>query len=168
MDISMLQRFMTLTAGDIMSKHVVQIPSTGTLKEAAAILREHEISGAPVVDEAQRCVGMLSASDFVRKESEDAELDKEGQSFRGDEYLLEHERDFHIGDTGEDCVSEHMSTAVQTVRVDTPIIAVAREICAEHIHRVVVLDESNRVAGVVTTLDLIAAMLNVIDEAKGS
>src|SRR5688572_1984458 len=53
------------TAGDVMSREVVTIPRRMPMRDAAGILRRARISGAPVVDEQGRCVGVLSASDFL-------------------------------------------------------------------------------------------------------
>jgi CBS domain-containing protein len=55
-----------LTAGDVMSKPVEVIRLGTPLPSAAHLLRQAGVSGAPVVDEAGRCVGILSASDFLR------------------------------------------------------------------------------------------------------
>ncbi len=55
-----------LTASDVMKGPVTAVRQDMTLREAARRLRHDQISGAPVVDEEGRCVGVLSASDFLR------------------------------------------------------------------------------------------------------
>ena len=55
-----------LTAEDVMARDVVTVPQTASLQEAAAALRKANVSGAAVVDEQGRCVGVISASDFLR------------------------------------------------------------------------------------------------------
>jgi len=55
-----------LTAEDVMSREVVTIPRQTSLENAARLLRRADVSGAPVVDEADRCVGVLTATDFLR------------------------------------------------------------------------------------------------------
>jgi CBS domain-containing protein len=55
-----------LTAQDLMSEDLVVLTETMSLREAARQLVRNQISGAPVVDAAGRCVGVLSASDFLR------------------------------------------------------------------------------------------------------
>jgi CBS domain-containing protein len=49
-----------------MSREVVTIPRRMSMRDAAGLLRRSRISGAPVLDEQERCVGVLSAADFVR------------------------------------------------------------------------------------------------------
>src|SRR5262245_46733051 len=55
-----------LTAQDVMSREVVTIPQRVSLGDAARLLRRASVSAAPVVDEQGRCVGVLSAADFLR------------------------------------------------------------------------------------------------------
>jgi CBS domain-containing protein len=55
-----------LTASDLMTWNVLVLPQETPLREAGRLLLEHQIGGAPVVDAQGRCVGVLSATDFVR------------------------------------------------------------------------------------------------------
>jgi CBS domain-containing protein len=55
-----------LTAGDVMIKDVVKLGQDMPLKDAARILLDKQVGGAPVVDGEGRCVGVLSATDFLR------------------------------------------------------------------------------------------------------
>src|SRR5271166_3903953 len=56
---------LALTAADLMVSPVVTIPQGTSLREAARLLHQSDISGAPVVDPQGRCLGVLSSSDFV-------------------------------------------------------------------------------------------------------
>jgi|SRR5579875_123582 CBS domain-containing protein len=55
-----------LTAGDLMTRDVISLPVEMPLRDAARLLRQAQVSGAPVVDQQGRCVGVLSAADFLR------------------------------------------------------------------------------------------------------
>jgi CBS domain-containing protein len=57
---------LSLTAGDLMSRSVETLDEGMPLREAAQRLARHEIHGAPVVDAAGQCVGVLSVSDLAR------------------------------------------------------------------------------------------------------
>jgi CBS domain-containing protein len=57
---------LALTAADLMSSDVVLLPEHISLREAARLLLQHQIGGAPVVDKDGRCVGVLTAIDFLR------------------------------------------------------------------------------------------------------
>jgi len=49
---------------DIMSRNPITIPENYTIEEAAEILRDHHISGAPVMDAHGRMVGMISQKEL--------------------------------------------------------------------------------------------------------
>jgi CBS domain-containing protein len=56
---------LTLTAADLMTRDLVRLRQEMSLRDAARLLRQARVSGAPVVDEQGRCVGVLSAADFL-------------------------------------------------------------------------------------------------------
>jgi CBS-domain-containing membrane protein len=58
--------FAALTAGDLMSRDLVLVRQEMTLRDAATLLARAQVTGAPVVDAAGRCVGVVSSTDFVR------------------------------------------------------------------------------------------------------
>jgi Predicted transcriptional regulator, contains C-terminal CBS domains len=51
---------------DAMQKNVITIKNDMKIEEAARILRENRISGAPVIDKNNRLVGILSEGDIIR------------------------------------------------------------------------------------------------------
>jgi len=55
-----------LTVADLMSRELITIHHKMSLRGAAHLLRRADVTGAPVVDELGRCVGILSAVDFLR------------------------------------------------------------------------------------------------------
>jgi len=56
-----------MIAKDIMTKDVVTVSAAATVREAARILTQQQLSGAPVVDEEGRLVGIVSETDIVAK-----------------------------------------------------------------------------------------------------
>jgi CBS domain-containing protein len=56
---------LALTTSDLMSRDVITIPHEMSLRAAAHLLFQNQISGAPVVDADGRCIGVLSATDLV-------------------------------------------------------------------------------------------------------
>jgi len=51
---------------DIMSRNPVTVPDTYTIEEAAEVLHDHRISGAPVLDAKGRLVGLVTQDDLFR------------------------------------------------------------------------------------------------------
>lgn len=60
------KRLTALKAGDVMSREIVTIRHGMSMWDAADWLIKNQVSGAPVVDENGKCVGVLSAVDFMR------------------------------------------------------------------------------------------------------
>jgi CBS-domain-containing membrane protein len=158
-------RLATLRVRDVMHTDVATVAAHQTMGEASEALVDHQISGAPVVDDKGRCVGVLTATDFVRHQRT---LHKDEDRF------CRSKTDF--GCCGQspleatvvrgDVVSAWMSPAIQTIDADASLLTAANEMCLAHLHRLFVLDGHGRPIGVLTTLDLVAAMVNAIEESK--
>jgi CBS domain-containing protein len=55
-----------LTAGDLMTTALMCLTEDMPLRRAGRLMLDQQITGAPVVDARGRCVGILSAVDFLR------------------------------------------------------------------------------------------------------
>ena len=155
---SAIERLLRLSVKDLMAKDVVVVSSHSTMADAAETLSKNSISGVPVVDEQGRCVGILSAADFVRREilreeSSDHELTQETPAHA-----------YQVRLVAGELVSAHMTSAVQSVDADRSLIEAGRIMCADHVHRLPVLDEFGHVVGMVSSLDLVAASIHAIEE----
>jgi CBS domain-containing protein len=162
---SAIERLLSLRVADVMSSSVVKVPVNASLADAAALLVDNDITGAPVVDESGRCVGVISSTDFMVRERLPNEF-TEGMSL-GYEHVLVKKTgmgSYQIEACQEDRVGEHMTPSVQTITETAPIMNAARTMCGEHIHRLIVADEKGRPVGIVSTLDLVAAMVAAIGE----
>jgi acetoin utilization protein AcuB len=51
---------------DIMSRKPVTVPDTYTIEEAAEVLHDHQFSGAPVLDDKGRMVGIVTQQDLFK------------------------------------------------------------------------------------------------------
>ncbi len=144
-----------LTAADLMSRDVTAIPENMSLKGAARLLRNARISGAPVVDAAGRCIGVLSAADFLRRaEREDRPVGEpcSGRGLHSEWEVIELEA------VPADAVRAFMSPDPVTVAPEVSICKLARMMLDAHIHRVIVVDADNRPVGIVSSTDIFAAI----------
>src|SRR5690349_11447620 len=141
--------FLDLTAADLMSRPVHAIPEHMPLPDAARLLSQARVSGAPVVDATGRCIGVLSAADFVRW------AERGGQPHpvhctapaTCDWEMIELEF------LPKDEVRWHMTPDPVTISRSARIVDVARTMLDAHIHRVIVVDEARRPVGVVSSTD---------------
>lgn len=156
----LVERLRTLRVGDAMSGRVVEIADYKTMAEAAAILTANEVSAAPIVDDQGRCVGIISTTDFVK-----CVATTNGRTC-ADGHQCPPDWKMQTTPAYDERVSKYMTAAVQTVTVHTPLVAAARMMCAQHYHRLVVLDEAHRPVGVISTMDIVAALVNLADEVQ--
>ncbi|MEK7340623.1 MAG: CBS domain-containing protein, partial [Candidatus Binatota bacterium] len=56
-----------MIAKDIMTKDVITVSPTATVKNLAKILTKNQISGAPVTDKKGKILGVVSETDIVAK-----------------------------------------------------------------------------------------------------
>jgi len=66
---------------EIMTKNPITIPSDFTLEETARILLENKISGAPVVDDQKKVIGIITRDDLLRVMTNLTGVDKRGIQF---------------------------------------------------------------------------------------
>lgn len=162
---SAIERLVSLKVADVMSRQVVSVSHNATMAEAARMMCEKEVRGMPVIDEQGRCVGIITTTDFTSRDQNLAESG--GMLVLDDEFAMYDRGSWspvRIAYIAEDRVRQHMTEAIQTVSEASSLLTAARMMCDEHIRRLVVLDESSRPVGVIGSLDVVAAMVNVIEE----
>ncbi len=163
-----LDRLQSLRVSDVMNRQVVSVHSHQTMSEAAAVFAQHRISGAPVVDERGHCVGVLSAADFVRREGAP---DPGAVSIAAGNTAVARSSpagSWEIRDVYPERVAARMAQAVQSVSARASLVDAARIMCAQHIHRLPVLDEKGRPVGMLTSLDIVAAVVQAVAEQQQS
>ncbi len=136
-------------------KHITQLghPTTvtpdATLGMAASLMKEHHISGLPVVDEENKLQGIISLGQVVHEAQE---------GFR-DPMLLAPEWHSPVmtRPTKRDWESVEVSRAmirnVICVRPDDDCGSAARVLLDAGVHRAVVIDDKQHPVGMLTTLD---------------
>lgn len=161
-----IDRLQSLKVGDVMAASVVHVEAQQSMDAAAEVLIKHQISGMPVVDEEQRCVGVISATDFVRQSRSEPSDTGESPALAKHELVRgSGDGEFSIEERQGDRVQDFMAPAVQAIRSDEPMLTAAKMMCNQHIHRVPVLDRRGHLVGILSSLDVVAAMVNAIEEA---
>jgi CBS domain-containing protein len=115
----------------LMKRSVICVRPEQSVAEVARLLLEKSIGGAPVVDAAGKLLGMVSKTDVIRS------------AFPG------------TGRHGGDTAASIMTPATLTAPEDATVLAVADVMMRAGVHRIVVVDALDRVAGVVSSLDII-------------
>lgn len=149
-----------LTAKDIMTKNVVTIHFETSLQEALETLSDERISGAPVVDETGKPVGVISLTDLVNYEVNKA---PKGMS----NYYTEADDPEDVQRVEEHAELEDVLSTVPVSRAMTPVVVsvkpgaavpeIAGIMARQRIHRVLVIDKG-KIAGLVSSMDLLKAL----------
>jgi CBS domain-containing protein len=123
-----------LEVRDIMTPGIFTVDEEASAIEAAWGLTRRHIGGAPVRDREGNLVGMISKSDLVDPQP--------GQWIKGEAT---------VGDLmgGDD---------LRTVYVGDPAMAAVRSMTRHNVHRLVVLGDDGKPAGIVTAFDVVAAL----------
>jgi CBS domain-containing protein len=127
-----------LKVRDIMTASVYTVDADASTEEAAWGLTRRHIGGAPVHDDSGALVGVITKGDLVNPEP--AQWIK-----------------------GEATVADVMNPDVLTLYADDPALSAAVGMVERQIHRVVVMDENFKMAGIVTAFDIVMAVAAGLD-----
>jgi CBS domain-containing protein len=147
----------SLCAADIMSRNILMIRREMSLQGAARLLTRAGVSGAPVVDDLGRCIGVLSATDFMHSvetpESHPAASGAPASSAHSAWQIPEDCKTPCL------CVADFMTTDPVLVGPAMSIDELARIMVDAHIHRVIVVELGHqRPLGIVSSMDILAAV----------
>jgi CBS domain-containing protein len=154
-----IDRLKMLKVRDVMSRNVIKISKDLTMSDAAVAFAQNDVYSAPVVDEQGRCVGMLSAADFIKRER------PRNRDMGRPELTGRDSDDSSTNKLPGDMVSCYMSGAPRSVTADELLLHAARVMAAEHIHHLPVLKDE-RPIGVVSTMDIVAVLINAVNEVE--
>lgn len=141
-----------LTCGDIMSRDLVTAEFSTELEEVWAQLRFHRVKAVPVIDRARRVIGIVSTVDFIRR----ADL-KTYATFQ-DRLIQFIRRTPGMHSDKPEVVGQIMASPVHTVREDAHILELVPLLADRGLHHVPVVNQENRLVGMITQSDLIAAL----------
>jgi CBS domain-containing protein len=152
-----------MLAREIMRRKVITAGPEMTLQELAGLFIEEKISGAPVVDHEGRLLGVISQTDLVRRDREmSPELEIPSYYHGGDREACP--RGFQIEDPDFTRVADVMTPVVLSAEEEAPVEEVARLMLRKHVHRVIIT-RHGRLSGIVTSMDMLKALLAVGEKA---
>jgi CBS domain-containing protein len=144
---------------DVMTKEVVTVPVTASLKDVAALLVEHGISGLPVVDESRCVLGVVSEADILMKERTPPVHSLVFATLHPSEVLEEELR----GDARS--AGEAMTTPPIVIDPNRPLAEAATLMLEFKVNRLPVV-EDERLVGIVTRADLVRAFTRSDEELE--
>jgi CBS domain-containing protein len=150
---------MPLTVRDIMDADPVSVTVADSVETVLHVMRDHELSGVPVVNEGGRCVGIITEQDLVLSdENEDFHLPHYFELFGGIVFL---ERWSHFEERARKAFAataeEMMTENPVTIEPDATVREAARLIARKKHNRLPVV-EHGRLVGVVTRVDVLEGL----------
>lgn len=149
-----------LQVRDVMTTVVVTVDASSTLYDATVAFAVNGISGAPVIDENGRLVGVLSETDiltFVKTLQEEIHRKEPDTSFLSvplEEILKDEKLAGVYRDISGKSVREIMSEDVLTVSPNTSVMEAIDLMIKRDVNRVPVVDH-DKIVGIVTKGDII-------------
>ncbi|MDQ3344273.1 MAG: CBS domain-containing protein [Actinomycetota bacterium] len=148
-----------LAVTEVMTTPVTTLTADTTIEEAASLLVEADIGGAPVVDGSGRLIGLLDDSDLVLSEARlhaptTIEILGAYIPLPGERRRFQDELRQALGRT----VGEVMEDDPPSVRPDATVEDVATLLHDRAVSRVAVVDAERQVVGIVSRGDLVRAL----------
>ena len=130
------------TVESLMTGSPVVVSEDDAVAEVAELLAALEISGLPVVDSDDRLIGVVSQTDLVR-------LRGSTIPWSGWHGLM---------------VRDLMTTPAKTIDGSSSLAAAARQMTAEHVHRLIVVDSRKTPIGVLSESDIVREIADACDD----
>ncbi|MDO8736639.1 MAG: CBS domain-containing protein [Thermoleophilia bacterium] len=146
-----------MTAKEIMKPGVITISEDASVQDLAALLAKKKISGAPVVDDQNRVVGIVSEGDLV---SQDADIHFPHYiELLGNIIYLESVKKYEerLEKAAASSVRDIMTADVVTVQENAELHEIATLMTERQVNRVPVLD-GDVLVGIITRADVVRAM----------
>jgi CBS domain-containing protein len=129
------------------------------------LLSRAGVSGAPVVDDQGRCVGVLSATDFMHSVETAEPIYESHGSSNSPAHCAWQIPEKHMNACL--CVADFMTKDPVFVGPATSIGELAKTMLDAHIHRVIVVDMAcQRPLGIVSSMDILAVVARLSQSSK--
>jgi CBS domain-containing protein len=130
------------TVANLMTSSPFVVTEDDAIAGVAELLAGYEITGMPVVDAADRLVGVISQTDLVR-------LRGSTLPWTGWHGLM---------------VRDLMTKPARTIAGSAPLDEAARQMTSEHVHRLVVVDDRQIPIGVISESDIVREIADCCDD----
>ncbi|MEU2222873.1 CBS domain-containing protein [Streptomyces sp. NPDC018347] len=149
--------------GKVMSGDVVTARYGTPFKDVVRLLRDRGVSGLPVVDEDDKVIGVVSETDLVQRQARSS-----GTGGRLTVWACKLRRRTRLSSARSRARTAGgiMSAPAVTVRADSCLPEAARLMTRHGVERLPVVDEEDRLVGIVTRRDLLQVFLRTDDEIR--
>ena len=150
--------------GSVMATDVVRASYGTPFKEVARLLAHHRISGLPVVGEDEKVIGVISETDLMARQAETPDPYEPKRRFRTMVWTRGGRR--RAAKATARTAGQLMTEPAVTVRAEDTIVEAARTMAQRRVERLPVVDEEDRLVGIVTRRDLLQVFLRPDTEIR--
>jgi len=158
---------------DVMRRNVISLPQNGSLKEIVAAFINNHIDCLPIVDAAERVVGVITVADLI-----DVFFPRYHELLRDMTVLQDKGQIASLFDTsfaGLDRIQEQliiaadvMNSRLRCIYQDESLLQAASELQAQSVPRLPVVDRDNKLVGLLSDFEVILAMLHGSTAARAN
>jgi CBS domain-containing protein len=148
---------MGATVRDVMTTSVITVRGDTPFKELAAVLASSRVSGFPVIDQAGKVIGVVSETDMLIKEADQA---GHPGSFAG--LRRSRDREKAAGVTA----AELMTSPPVTIGPDEPVQHAAFLMYDRAVSRLPVVDQAGHLVGIVSQVDVVGIFSRPDEEIR--
>ncbi|MEU2266714.1 CBS domain-containing protein [Streptomyces olindensis] len=152
--------------GALMTADVVRAEYGTPFKEVARRLAEHRISGLPVVDDDEKVLGVISETDLMVRQAEAPGPSEPRRRFRWPRWTPGSRT--RRTKARAQTAGQLMSRPAITVHSDATVVEAARVMAHRRVERLPVVDDEERLVGIVTRRDLLQVFLRPDAEIRAS
>jgi CBS domain-containing protein len=140
---------------EVMSSRVQSLMTEDTIHDAVAMMLDNGLSTVPVVDDENKCIGILSRSDmtelFLEEHNELSNVrDVPRMSL---EWLSQ-----SLDSNDVRLVKELMTYEVATINASQTLQEASQAMVRQKIHHLPVIDEKEQITGIVSAFDIVKAV----------
>ncbi|MDI9884272.1 CBS domain-containing protein [Streptomyces sp. HNM0645] len=146
------------TVAELMTRQVVRARRDLPFKEIVKLLAENDVTAVPVVDEQDRPMGVVSEGDLLRKSADQA--DPSGRT------AIPHPEAWERAKAEGVRAEELMSAPAVCARPEWNVVEAARLMEVHGIKRLPVVDETDKLRGIVSRGDLLRIFLRRDDAIR--
>ena len=148
---------MSATVRDVMTTGVIAVRGDTPFKDMAAMLGSSRVSGFPVIDQAGKVIGVVSDTDMLIKEADQA---GHPGLFAGLRRSRDHEKAAGV------TAAQLMTSPPVTIGPDEPVQHAAFLMYDRAVSRLPVVDEAGHLAGIVSQVDVLSIFSRPDEEIR--
>lgn len=151
------RRLGELRCGNIMSRQLITVEFGSSLQDAWSLMRQHRIKALPVVDRADRVVGIVTMADFMRH----ADVDMHDGIASQLRKLIR--RTTSLYSDKPEVVGQIMTRQVRVASEDRHVVDLVPLFSEDGHHHIPIIGENNRLVGMITQSDFVRALYRAVE-----